>query len=188
MFNACYGLQSTRTGRWLTGDVTPAFAASAETAGAPLYFKPTELGRYLLYSQARTYLDGSAGAARYAARPEHDCELGGHDAAHGEFLFQIPGKGFLTDTASAATLTEHRHTAAAAAAQRLRRLPRGQHQRQRATRSPGVSRIQEVRGYVDAHTHGMAFEFLGGDVHCGRPWYAVRRRPYALRGLPRPLR
>ena len=35
----------------------------------------------------------------------------------------------------------------------------------------GVSKIQEVRGLVDAHTHGMAFEFLGGDVHCGRPWH-----------------
>ena len=30
---------------------------------------------------------------------------------------------------------------------------------------------QEVRGYLDGHTHGMAFEFLGGDVHCGRPWH-----------------
>ena len=27
-----------------------------------------------------------------------------------------------------------------------------------------------MRGYIDAHTHGMAFEFLGGDVHCGRTW------------------
>src|SRR5690606_27331037 len=35
----------------------------------------------------------------------------------------------------------------------------------------GVSDIQEVRGYTDAHTHGMAFEFLGGEAHCGRPWH-----------------
>ena len=34
----------------------------------------------------------------------------------------------------------------------------------------GVTPFQEVRGYVDAHTHGMAFEFLGGAVHCGKPW------------------
>ena len=27
-----------------------------------------------------------------------------------------------------------------------------------------------MRGYVDAHTHGMAYEFLGGEVHCGKPW------------------
>jgi hypothetical protein len=35
----------------------------------------------------------------------------------------------------------------------------------------GETSYQEVRGYVDAHTHGMAFEFLGGQVHCGRPWH-----------------
>lgn len=35
----------------------------------------------------------------------------------------------------------------------------------------GTTSYQEVRGYVDAHVHGMAFEFLGGSVHCGRPWH-----------------
>jgi hypothetical protein len=43
----------------------------------------------------------------------------------------------------------------------------------------GVSSIQEVRGYVDAHTHGMAFEFLGGEAHCGKPWDRYGA-PYAL--------
>lgn len=27
-----------------------------------------------------------------------------------------------------------------------------------------------VRGFLDAHTHVSAFEFLGGRFHCGRPW------------------
>jgi microsomal dipeptidase-like Zn-dependent dipeptidase len=27
-----------------------------------------------------------------------------------------------------------------------------------------------VRGFLDAHTHVSAFEFLGGKFHCGRPW------------------
>ena len=48
----------------------------------------------------------------------------------------------------------------------------------------GVTPYQEVRGFIDAHTHGMAFEFLGGDVHCGRPWRRTARR--RARGLPRP--
>src|SRR5690606_21182170 len=39
----------------------------------------------------------------------------------------------------------------------------------------GASSHQEVRGYLDGHTHGMAFEFLGGNVHCGRPWH-----PYGI--------
>ncbi len=40
-----------------------------------------------------------------------------------------------------------------------------------------------MRGYVDAHTHGMAYEFLGGRAHCGKPFdrYGV---PYALVDCP----
>ena len=33
------------------------------------------------------------------------------------------------------------------------------------------TRFGEVRGMLDAHMHMMAFEFLGGRVHCGRPWH-----------------
>jgi microsomal dipeptidase-like Zn-dependent dipeptidase len=28
----------------------------------------------------------------------------------------------------------------------------------------------EVQGFIDAHVHVTAFEFLGGRFHCGRPW------------------
>ena len=35
----------------------------------------------------------------------------------------------------------------------------------------GETSFQEVRGYVDAHLHMMAFEFLGGRARCGRPWH-----------------
>ena len=87
----------------------------------------------------------------------------------GQFTFQIPGKGYLTDGASNATVTSTP-------------TPLRLHLRSGCTAFPevstnvtgdpfsGVSKTQEVRGYIDAHTHGMAFEFLGGDVHCGRPW------------------
>lgn len=35
----------------------------------------------------------------------------------------------------------------------------------------GQTPYQEVRGYLDAHLHGMAYEFLGGRARCGRPWH-----------------
>jgi hypothetical protein len=35
----------------------------------------------------------------------------------------------------------------------------------------GSTPFTEVRGFVDAHIHMMAFEFLGGMAHCGRPWH-----------------
>lgn len=30
---------------------------------------------------------------------------------------------------------------------------------------------EQTKGYLDAHLHGMAFEFLGGRARCGRPWH-----------------
>ena len=39
----------------------------------------------------------------------------------------------------------------------------------------GSTGYTETRGYLDAHLHMMAFEFLGGKVRCGRPWH-----PYGI--------
>jgi microsomal dipeptidase-like Zn-dependent dipeptidase len=36
--------------------------------------------------------------------------------------------------------------------------------------SPPGAGADEARGFVDAHVHVTAFEFLGGLFHCGRPW------------------
>jgi microsomal dipeptidase-like Zn-dependent dipeptidase len=35
----------------------------------------------------------------------------------------------------------------------------------------GATPYEETKGYLDAHLHGMAFEFLGGKARCGRPWH-----------------
>ena len=35
----------------------------------------------------------------------------------------------------------------------------------------GKTPFGEVRGWMDGHIHMMAFEFLGGRAHCGRPWH-----------------
>ena len=39
------------------------------------------------------------------------------------------------------------------------------------TPAKGKTPYSEVRGYIDAHMHLMAFEFFGGEAHCGRPWH-----------------
>ena len=41
----------------------------------------------------------------------------------------------------------------------------------------------EARGLIDLHMHMMAFEFLGGNVHCGRPWHPYGA-PHALVDCP----
>ena len=39
----------------------------------------------------------------------------------------------------------------------------------------GATPYEQTQGYLDAHLHMMAFEFLGGRAHCGRPWH-----PYGI--------
>ncbi len=36
--------------------------------------------------------------------------------------------------------------------------------------STGATPYAEVRGTIDGHNHVTAYEFLGGDAHCGEPW------------------
>jgi hypothetical protein len=68
LFNACYGLRSTATGRYLAG-AAPRFGGRALSSAAPLYFKPSSLGHYLLYSTTATFLGGGKGQVTYAAAP-----------------------------------------------------------------------------------------------------------------------
>ncbi|MGH2894200.1 MAG: hypothetical protein ACRDPM_13200 [Solirubrobacteraceae bacterium] len=49
----------------------------------------------------------------------------------------------------------------------------------------GASPEAAVLGTVEGHAHVTAFEFLGGDWHCGRPWSPVRRRLRAAGELRR---
>ena len=181
MFNACYSLQSTRTGQWLTGLGAPSFSASSIDAATPLYFKPTALGRYLLHSPERTLLEGERATARYVrkARPSDDWEV--QMPAAGRYTFEVP-RGFLADVAGRAAIAP---TPTQLRLQKRDGCTAFPEITTNVTGDPfaGASSMQEVRGYIDAHTHGMAFEFLGGGVHCGRPWapYGV---PGALRDCP----
>jgi hypothetical protein len=47
----------------------------------------------------------------------------------------------------------------------------------------GDTPYSEVSGYLEAHLHMMAFEFLGGRARCGRPWHPYGAE-YALQGCP----
>ena len=173
LFNACYGLQSTLTRAWLQGT---SFAAVHNTSSTPLYFKPTQLGRYLLYSPSQTYL-GNTGVlgdkVGYRPAPGEQVNWTVTEAAPGEFRLFLPGAGYLAVSGTGAAVFAAAPTAATQFTPYRRtgcaEFPEiGTNVEGDPT--AGVSSFQETRGYIDAHTHGMAFEFLGGDVHCGRPW------------------
>ncbi len=145
MANGCYGL-----------------------GGLKIYFKPTDLGQYLLYTRDRQFLVNGGKAATpsdatiWTARPRK----------HG-FTLTNAGKPLVLK--GKRTFRLKRSTGCTAypeAGIDIAGRPHG-----------GVTAYQEVRGYVDAHTHGMAFEFLGGDAHCGRPWHRFGA-PYALVDCP----
>jgi hypothetical protein len=172
LFNACYGLQSTLTHRWLQGT---AFSAAGVGGATPLYFKPTELGRYLLYSPTATYLGkvGLLGRIGYAAAPGEATNWTVTEASPDQFRLFLPGHGYLAVSATqtavwtaapsgATQFTPYRTTGCTPFPEISTNVE--------GDPTAGVSSFQETRGYVDAHTHGMAFEFIGGDFHCGRPW------------------
>jgi hypothetical protein len=128
-------------------------------AGRPTYFKPTDLGTYLLYTKRGTFrsADGVVGTASaravWTARPTSGTSRPRFTFTRGATTLRIEGRTTfrLLRTTGCRPFPE--------AGVDISGRPHA-----------GVTSYQEVRGYVDAHTHGMAFEFLGGRAHCGKPW------------------
>ncbi|HET9499819.1 MAG TPA: hypothetical protein VFO98_06135 [Marmoricola sp.] len=173
LFNACYGLRSTVTGTWLAHESAPDVRADSRGAGLALYFKPTALGSYLLYTPAGRFLSGRSGAAATVSSPGPAANWVVTEAATGQFRLRLPGSGYLMTTAvRGATFAPSPNGRTQFTPYRRAGCAHFPEVEVNVTGRPaaGVTAFQETRGYIDAHTHGMAFEFLGGDVHCGRPW------------------
>ncbi|MBF4161274.1 amidohydrolase family protein [Nocardioides acrostichi] len=124
--------------------------------GEPLYFKATDLGTYLI-QDADSLLLAAGGERTSSATSENVWTARGPGRrlrfAAGGSALEIGGANVFapTRTSGCSTFPESQISVS-------------------GRPHAGVTPYQEVRGYVDAHTHGMAFEFLGGDAHCGRPW------------------
>ncbi|WP_244930408.1 hypothetical protein [Nocardioides sp. W7] len=136
-------------------------------AGRRVFFKPTALGTYLLYTTDRRFL--SVGG-KHVAQPSPEVEWRATKVGRRNFTFRNAGDYLRIRGQAHFPLV--RSTGCTA-------YPESQID---VDGDPyaGVTSYQEVRGYVDAHTHGMAFEFLGGQAHCGRPWHRYGA-PYALK-------
>ena len=138
--------------------------------GEPLYFKATDLGSYLIYDADRAFVLGDGSRAE---QPSADAVWRITSPRGGRYAF-VNDTGPLT-LDRAATFLPTRARGCAAYPESQIDISGRPH--------AGVTGFQEVRGYVDGHTHGMAFEFLGGDVHCGKPWDQYGA-PYALVDCP----
>jgi hypothetical protein len=170
----CHDLRSQSLGR------------TVATGAGPFRMQATALGRYLLYGKAQDFLaaDGSGGVEQAAAAsPDADWRV--DDAGGGAFRLFLPSR----ERVLAATADGGLELADAGAAgdRALFTFPT-------ASGCPAYPEVEinaegrpftnptsygETRGLVDSHMHLMAFEFLGGEAHCGRPWHAYGA-PYAL--------
>ena len=165
MANGCYTLE----------------AAGLSGGTEPLFFKPTDLGTYLLYGTDRDLLSGAGGSVAFAAEPSADTEWIAERSGSG-FTLRIADDRFLSVAGGQLAIAGTGTRFALDGTTGCTPYPEAQVNVTGAP-SAGISPYQEVRGYVDAHTHGMAFEFLGGGVHCGRPWHEYGA-PYALQDCP----
>jgi hypothetical protein len=166
--------------------VTAMRVADAE----PFRMQATTLGRYLLYGRQGDYLAATDnGGVAVAADAGPAADWGLEDVAGGGFTLSSASGKVLAVTpdgklasgsgpaaGGASTFTFEPATGCAdfpEAAINAVGEP-----------SKGATPYGDVSGFIDAHMHMMGFEFLGGDVHCGRPWdrYGVT---HALAGCPR---
>lgn len=146
-------------------------------AGTPVRFQPTDLGTNLIYVKDRTFLSATRDGATWAAKPSTEGEWTTRKRPGG-YAFQLADGRWLARAGGSFTTAERPSVFRLRLAQGCAAYPEAQ---VNVTGRPhgGVTSFQEVRGYTDAHVHGMAFEFLGGEVHCGRPWHKYGA-PYAL--------
>ena len=171
MAGGCYGLRSDATGKWVARSGN-GYAATAAAVGAaePFHFQATDLGKYLLFGKGKTFLS-TGGLNGIDAAPAASAAGDWTVTKNGpSFQFAIPGKAAVSLDAKGTLVTG---PAAGFSVLRTTGCEVWPEVETNVTGNPhaGKSSFQEVRGYLDAHTHGMAFEFLGGMVHCGRPWH-----------------
>jgi hypothetical protein len=146
------------------------YAATADdvSAAEPFHFQATDLGKYLLWDSQEAFLAPGAPATASASADKSTIwkvtRKGGKRFAFASGgALGVDGEQRLASTDTPARRFELRLTDGCAEWPEITTNVEGR-------TFAGVSPFQEVRGTTDAHTHGMAFEFLGGNTHCGRPW------------------
>jgi hypothetical protein len=139
----------------------------------PFFFKATALGSYMLRGAGGALLAaaplGNGVVASQQAGPRADWEARESGAgfvfvnlATGRAL-AVDGLGRLVQTAGPGAAFVPRPASGCAAFPEIGTNTSG-------VPPAGESAYAEVTGTVDGHNHVTAYEFLGGDAHCGEPW------------------
>ena len=156
-------------------------SSAGSIAGAePFRMQATDLGRYLLYDSDREFLADSglingqpvtaAGEPSNAADWTITEDGGGFEVTNASTDRQLAvgSGGTLIAVAEGSAGAAGRFTFASASG-----CPQYPEIEVNASGGPvtGSPAYGEVTGMAEGHMHGMAFEFLGGKAHCGRPWH-----------------
>ena len=176
----CFALRSQALGRLVAKSADGGYAASAEqVAGAePFRMQATDLAKYLFYGPRADFLGtDSQGKVTSAPTPSETADWRVEDAGAGAFRITLPsgkvlsaspGSGALvaTDAMAAGPQSEFSFVKAGGCAvyPEIDTNTVGEPAR-------GATPFGDVTGYMDGILHLMAFEFIGGSLHCGRPWH-----------------
>jgi hypothetical protein len=173
--NGCYAFRSRSTGRYIAKD-RGGYAVSAATKGAaePFRMQATALGRYIFYGPDHQMMSGVRSGVSAAAVPRETADWR---------VDVTPGNGFrISRPSTGRVLAASRGRLAIAAGRQGNDAVFSAEPTAHCAVFPEVetdvsgkpmttpTTWQEVRGTIDLHMHMMAFEFLGGKAHCGRPW------------------
>ncbi|TCJ29863.1 peptidase [Nocardioides jejuensis] len=151
--------------------------------GKKYLFQATDLGSYLLWTPDKKFLGGNLlNAVNPVAKPSTWTDWTVQRTSTGAFTFTLANGKALHRTATNGLNLGTASAFALATTTGCTPYPEVDTD---VTGDPfaGTSSFQEVRGYVDPHTHGMSHEFLGGRVICSPPWSRYGA-PYALVDCP----
>ena len=174
--HGCYALRSTSAGRFVAKAGGGYNASAGSVGGAePFRMQATELGQYLFYGRNRDYLAGDSQgrvASASGASPSTDWRV--DDAGSGRFKIVLPSANRALGVGGGGELVLVDPGAAGIFSfEQAQGCPAFPEVEVSATGKPLTAPLHygEVQGMIDLHQHMMAFEFLGGSVHCGRPWH-----------------
>ena len=173
LVHGCYALQ-TAAGKFVAKKDGGGYAASAgaASAGEPIRMQATRLGEYLFFGKAGDFVAADDGGAVITATAPSDNAEWRVESVGKAFKITLPAQeralavsdgGDLT-LASAPSAFEFVKTTGCATYPEAEVNVTGQPH-------TGPSAWAETRGFIDPHFHWMAFEFIGGRFHCGRPWH-----------------
>jgi hypothetical protein len=185
LVHGCYALQ-TSGGKFVVKADGGAYRATAGSVGEaePFRMQATRLGSYLLYGKARDFMSGGDDAVKSADAPDGtaDWKVEGTTDAFRLSLPDAGGKALGVDGDALKLVDGDGERWRFVAAEGCPEYPEVDVSATGQT-ATSPTPFGEVRGTVDAHMHHMAYEFLGGSVHCGRPWHPYGA-PYALMDCP----